>query len=91
MPVKKGRRTRLEQLKEETRTMVFYESPHKLLKTFADFIEVFGPERRAGISRELTKIHEENVRGTLTELLEYYQKNTLKGEITLTVSGKQTS
>ncbi len=87
LPVKKGRKTRLESLKEETRTMVFYESPHKLLKTLADMKEYFGEERQACVSRELSKLHEENVRGSLSELMQYYQSNTLKGEITLVVAG----
>jgi len=88
LPVKKGRKTRLEGLQEETRTMIFYESPHKLLRTLTDFSVVLGPERQACVCRELSKIHEENVRGTLTELIKYYNENTLKGEITLVVAGK---
>lgn len=88
LPVKKGRKTRLEGLQEETRTMIFYESPHKLLRTLSDFSAVFGPERQACVCRELSKIHEENVRGTFTELIKYYNENTLKGEITLIVAGK---
>jgi 16S rRNA (cytidine1402-2'-O)-methyltransferase len=88
LPVKKGRRTRLDALKEETRTMIFYESPHKLLKTLAEFAELFGVERQASVSRELSKLHEENIRGTLSELHTYYQQHTLKGEITLVVAGK---
>ncbi|AKP50467.1 16S rRNA (cytidine(1402)-2'-O)-methyltransferase [Cyclobacterium amurskyense] len=88
LPHKKGRKTRIEALAEEKRTMVFYESPYRLLKTLNQFIEVFGPERTACVSRELTKLHEENVRGSLLELLNYYTENTLKGEIVLTVAGK---
>lgn len=87
LPVKKGRRTHLESLKDETRTMVFYESPHKLLRTLEDFIITFGSERLASISRELTKIHEETVRGTLEELKEYYTSHTLKGELCVVVKG----
>ncbi|MFN3555176.1 MAG: 16S rRNA (cytidine(1402)-2'-O)-methyltransferase [Bacteroidales bacterium] len=87
LPVKKGRKTRLESLKAETRTMVFYESPHKLLRTLADLAEIFGAERQASVSRELSKIHEENIRGSLQELLAYYQSHTLKGEICLVVAG----
>ena len=75
-------------LAEEKRTMVFYESPYRLLKTLNQLMEVFGPERTACVSRELTKLHEENVRGSLLELLNYYTENTLKGEIVLTVAGK---
>jgi 16S rRNA (cytidine1402-2'-O)-methyltransferase len=88
LPVKKGRKTRLEDLKEENRTMIFYESPRKLIKTLTEFADVFGSDRQACVSRELTKIHEENVRGTLKQLLEYYQEHTLKGEIVLVVDGK---
>lgn len=88
LPHKKGRKTRIEALAEEKRTMVFYESPYRLLKTLNQLMEVFGPERTACVSRELTKLHEENVRGSLLELLNYYTENTLKGEIVLTVAGK---
>ncbi|TVQ18908.1 MAG: 16S rRNA (cytidine(1402)-2'-O)-methyltransferase [Bacteroidetes bacterium] len=87
LPVKKGRKTRLEGLKEETRTMIFYESPHKLLKTLGDMVEYFGADRQCCVSRELSKIHEENVRGSLQELISYYNTHTLKGEITLVVAG----
>ena len=88
LPHKKGRKTRIEALAEENRTIIFYESPYRLLKTITQLMEVFGPERQACVSRELTKIHEENVRGSLSELLNYYTDNTLKGEIVLTVAGK---
>ncbi len=88
LPVKKGRRTRLEQLRDETRTMIFYESPHKLLKTLADLAEVFGNDRQVSVSRELTKIHEENIRGSIEELIHYYSSHTLKGEICMVVAGK---
>lgn len=87
LPVKKGRKTRLEGLRQETRTMIFYESPHKLLKTLGDMSEVFGPDRQACVSREISKIHEENVRGSLQELIAYYNTHTLKGEISLVVAG----
>lgn len=88
LPHKKGRKTRIDGLMEEVRTIIFYESPHRLLKTLGQLAEAFGADRQACVSRELTKLHEENVRGTLAELLEYYQTNTLKGEIVLTVAGK---
>ncbi len=88
LPVKKGRKTRLENLTEEKRTMIFYESPHKLLKTLSDLGNVFGYERQASVSREITKIHEETIRGSLQELLAFYKEHTLKGEITLVVAGK---
>lgn len=88
LPVKKGRKTRLEALSEEPRTLVFYESPHKLLKTLGDLSGVFGPDRQACVCREISKIHEENVRGSLHELILYYTTHTLKGEISLVVAGK---
>ncbi|MFC0261916.1 16S rRNA (cytidine(1402)-2'-O)-methyltransferase [Fontibacter flavus] len=88
LPHKKGRQTRIQSLLEESRTMVFYESPHRLMKTLEQFAEAFGPERQASVSRELTKIYEENVRGTLAELIEYYLENPIKGEIVLVVEGR---
>lgn len=89
LPVKKGRQTRLLLLAEETRTMVFYESPHKLLKTLGHFVEYFGPERKVSVSRELTKLFEETKRGTVKEVLEYYTAKPPKGEIVIVVQGKQ--
>ncbi|MBD3629190.1 16S rRNA (cytidine(1402)-2'-O)-methyltransferase [Cyclobacterium sp.] len=89
LPHKKGRKTRIESLISESRTMVFYESPYRLLKTLQQLSEAFGPERQACVSREITKLHEENIRGSLIELLNYYQEHTLKGEIVLTVAGKE--
>lgn len=88
LPVKKGRQTRLLFLKEESRTMIFYESPHRLLKTLNQLLEFFEEDRQASVSREITKLHEETVRGTFSELIEYYSTNTLKGEIVLIVEGK---
>lgn len=88
LPHKKGRKTRIDSLREEDRTIIFYESPHRLIKTLEQLAEAFGPDRQASVSRELTKVHEENVRGTLSELVEYYQSNPLKGEIVLVVAGK---
>jgi 16S rRNA (cytidine1402-2'-O)-methyltransferase len=90
LPHKKGRKTRIESLLDEVRTMVFYESPHRLMKTLEQLAEAFGSDRQACVSRELTKLHEENVRGPLSKLIEYYQTNPLKGEIVLTVAGKNT-
>jgi len=87
LPHKKGRQTRLKILAEEVRTIVFYESPHRLLKTLKQFAEYFGEERQVSVSRELTKIHEENIRGTVTELINYYETHTLKGEIVIIVNG----
>ncbi len=88
LPHKKGRKTRIESLLEETRTMIFYESTHRLMKTLEQFSEAFGPDRQACVSRELTKLHEENVRGTLAELVVYYQTHPTKGEIVLVLAGK---
>jgi 16S rRNA (cytidine1402-2'-O)-methyltransferase len=87
LPPKKGRQTKLESLKEEPRTMIFYESPHRLLKCLNEFVEVFGPERRGCVSRELTKIHEENVRGSLSEILANFAERSIKGEIVIIVEG----
>ena len=81
LPVKKGRQTRLKFLAEETRTMIFYESPHKLIKTLANFVEYFGEERRVSVSRELTKLFEETIRGTAKEVLDHYSNKPPKGEI----------
>lgn len=87
LPVKKGRQTRLTQLAEETRTMVFYESPHKLQKTLADFCAYFGDDRPVSVSRELTKLYEETIRGTAKEVLTHYTKKPPKGEIVIVVGG----
>jgi 16S rRNA (cytidine1402-2'-O)-methyltransferase len=89
LPVKKGRQTRLQILAEEYRTMIFYESPHKLIKTLAHFCEYFGEERPLSVSRELTKLYEETIRGTAKEVLEHYTKKPPKGEIVIVVGGKK--
>ncbi|NJB71397.1 16S rRNA (cytidine1402-2'-O)-methyltransferase [Saonia flava] len=89
LPVKKGRQTRLKFLAEEPRTIIIYESPHKLLKTLTQFVEYFGEDRPVSVSRELTKLYEETVRGTAAEVLEYYTKNPPKGEIVIVVGGKK--
>ena len=89
LPLKKGRQTRLEQLAEESRTLVFYESPHKLLKTLAQFVEYFGADRPVSVSRELTKLYEETVRGTLSEVLEHFTNHPAKGEFVIVVGGKK--
>ncbi len=89
LPVKKGRQTRLKTLAEESRTMIFYESPHKLIKTLTQFVEYFGAERRVSVSRELTKLFEETIRGTTTEVLEHFEKNLPKGELVVVVEGKK--
>jgi len=89
LPVKKGRQTRLQILAEESRTMVFYESPHKLLKTLTQLATYFGEERSISVSRELTKMYEETIRGTIVEVLTHYTKNPPKGELVLVVAGKR--
>ena len=88
LPVKKGRQTRLKLLSEETRTIIFYESPHKLIKTLGHFVEYFGEERQVSVSREITKLHEETIRGTTKEVLKYYTEKAPKGEIVIVVGGK---
>ncbi len=87
LPVKKGRQTRLKLLSEEPRTMVFYESPHKLVKTLGHFAEYFGADRSISVSRELTKMYEETIRGTAAEVLEHYTNTPPKGEIVIVVAG----
>ena len=89
LPVKKGRQTRLLLLAEETRTIIFYESPHKLIKTLTNFCEYFGEDRPVSVSRELTKLYEETIRGTAKEVLEYYTNKPPKGEIVICVGGKK--
>ncbi len=88
LPVKKGRQTRLKLLAEETRTMIFYESPHKLIKTLGNFVEYFGEDRKVSVSREITKMHEETLRGTAAEVLKHYTSHPPKGEIVIVVEGK---
>lgn len=87
LPQKKGRFTRLEALKKETRTMIFYESPYRLVKTLEQFAEAFGPDRACCVSREISKLHETHHRGTITELLNYFYENEPKGEIVITLAG----
>lgn len=87
LPQKKGRQTRLKALVGETRTMVFYESPHRLVKALAQFAEFFGADRQAAVAREISKVHEETVRGTLAELVEHFTANEPRGEIVILVSG----
>ena len=88
LPLKKGRQTLLKQLAEEERTMIFYESPMRLVKTLEEFAIYFGAERICSVSRELTKMFEENKRGTLTEIAGYFKEKTVKGEIVIVVAGK---
>lgn len=87
LPVKKGRQTLLRTLAEEPRTMIFYESPYRLVKTLDQFIEHFGPERECSVAREISKIHEEHKRGTLAEVSAWYKEHEPKGEIVIVVAG----
>ncbi|CAL2079753.1 16S rRNA (cytidine(1402)-2'-O)-methyltransferase [Tenacibaculum sp. 190524A02b] len=89
LPVKKGRQTRLKLLAEEKRTIIFYESPHKLLKTLHHFKEYLGEDRLISVSRELTKLFEETKRGTVLEVIDYYTNKPAKGEIVIVVEGKK--
>jgi 16S rRNA (cytidine1402-2'-O)-methyltransferase len=89
LPQKKGRQTLLKQLAEEERTMIFYESPYRLVKTLEQFKEYLGAERKASVSRELTKMFEETVNGTIEEILTHFQAKEVKGEIVIVVAGKE--
>lgn len=89
LPQKKGRVTRLTALQEEKRTMIFYESPYRLLKTLSQFAEFFGADRPVSVCREISKIHEESVRGTLSEVIAYFTQNEPRGEIVIVVGGKE--
>lgn len=91
LPEKKGRQTRYLALAEETRTMILYVSPHKLVKTLVEFITFFGEDRQICVSRELSKLHEENVRGTVREVLTHFENKPPKGEIVVVVGGKITA
>jgi 16S rRNA (cytidine1402-2'-O)-methyltransferase len=88
LPLKKGRHTLLTQLSQEERTIIFYESPMRLVKTLEELIKYFGAERQAAVSRELTKMFEENARGSLQELLDHFKQKSVKGEIVLLVQGR---
>ena len=88
LPQKKGRQTRLTQLSEETRTMIFYESPYRLVKTLQQLGEFFGQERQVSVCREISKIHEESVRGTIEEVVAHFTQTPPKGEIVIIVAGK---
>lgn len=87
LPVKKGRKTRLQELSSEKRTMIFYESPYKLYKTLEDFYKYFGPEREISISKELTKIFEDTQRGKIKDIIDNYKNKKLKGEFVMVVKG----
>ena len=89
LPQKKGRMTRLNGLKEETRTMIFYESPYRLVKTLTQFAELYGEERHVAVCREISKVHEECVRGTLREVITHFTETAPKGEIVIILEGKE--
>jgi len=89
LPQKKGRQKNIKRLENEERTMIFYESPHRLVKALEQFSDFFGADRQASVSRELTKMFEENKRGTLKELIEFYKEKKVKGEIVIVVDGKK--
>lgn len=89
LPQKKGRMTRLNALKEETRTMIFYESPYRLLKTLTQFAEIYGADRPVSVCREISKIHEESVRGTLQEVIAHFTETEPRGEIVIILGGKE--
>jgi 16S rRNA (cytidine1402-2'-O)-methyltransferase len=88
LPHKKGRQTMLRKLAEEERTMIFYESPYRLVKTLEQFIEYFGADRKGSVSRELTKMFEETVNGTLSEIVNHFKIKEVKGEIVIVIHGK---
>ena len=87
LPQKKGRQTRLNALKDEKRTIIFYESPHRIVKTLDQFREVFGADRPVSVCREISKIHEESVRGTVEEVLAHFQANEPRGEFVIVLGG----
>lgn len=89
LPLKKGRHTLLTRLSQEERTMIFYESPLRLVKTLQDFINYFGPDRPCSVSRELSKLFEENARGSLQEVHDHFNQKTVKGEIVIVLAGKE--
>lgn len=89
LPQKKGRMTRLMALQEETRTMIFYESPYRLVKTLTQFMEFFGPDRPVSVCREISKVHEESVRGTLQEVVAHFTEVEPRGEIVIVLGGKE--
>ena len=86
---KKGRQTRLAELASEYRTMIFYESPFRLVKTLTQFMEVFGADRQVSVSREISKLHEETVRGTLEEVVRHFSENEPRGEIVIVLAGQK--
>jgi len=89
LPQKKGRKTHLESLSDETRTMIFYESPYRVVKTLSQFAEVFGADRQVSCCREISKVHEESVRGTLAEVINHFEETEPRGEFVIVVAGKE--
>ena len=89
LPVKKGRKTRLELLSEEKRTMIFYESPHRIIKTLDQFLDFFGADRKVSISREISKMFEQTIRGSIFDAVQYFQEKKPKGEFVIIVHGKK--
>jgi 16S rRNA (cytidine1402-2'-O)-methyltransferase len=89
LPEKKGRQTMLKKLCVEERTIILYESPHRIVKTLKQFVEYFGAERQISVSRELTKTFEETVNGTIAEVLNHFENNTVKGEFVIVIDGKK--
>ena len=89
LPQKKGRKTHLESLVDETRTMIFYESPYRIVKTLSQFAEVFGADRQVSCCREISKVHEESVRGTLAEVINHFEETEPRGEFVIVVAGKE--
>ena len=87
LPQKKGRQTKIASLREEQRTMIFYESPYRLLKTLEQFAEAFGPDRQVSVCREISKVHEESVRGSLAEVIAHFKEKEPKGEIVIVMAG----
>ena len=90
LPQKKGRQTKLQSLKDEERTMIFYESPFRLVKTLQQFAEAYGGDRQVSVCREISKVHEESVRGSLTEVIAHFQEKAPKGEIVIILAGNET-
>ena len=88
LPQKKGRKTHIESLQDETRTMIFYESPYRIIKTLEQFIEAFGADRMVSCCREISKLHEESVRGTLEEVLQHFKETAPRGEFVIVLAGK---
>ena len=89
LPQKKGRQTKIQSLADEERTMVFYESPYRVVKTLEQFAEAYGPDRRVSVCREISKVHEESVRGTLSEVLSHFKAHEPKGEFVIVLAGKE--